>query len=468
MNKVKFLLLSFLSAFAADSVCSIRKDKTDKIQKKHRIFPTQNQGLKNPDGLLFNLSPSMWASAIWNNIDTQEIPISGKATDIKKTSTSPSALPVKDTKEISADQRSWAAVYNGAVGDALGRVTEFIENNTQNITNLDQAFRKEHGFANYTDDTVMALIVAEEMKKAREKNLTDQQVTDALAHRFAALLGKKTRYSVDPLFDIRTHGPGNQSAAEALSILIESKQNNAPSWWLKRNQDKIKTEAGCGSVMRAWPIGLVFHDNLERAALLADMQSQITHRHPLARAASAALAVGTALAYNGKPVQEIVEGMISAAAKFEPQELIFKKQAQKKEAREILTAAMIAGDKLLTSDMLRYASQVAQEGKEPAEILGTNNAKGLNFRSPHGFLLGWAADEAVSAALYLFVRHAATKNIDAAIAEGVNTPGDSDSIASLAGVLMGAYTGRLYQNGKNSQLLEGVISGKLKAAARTS
>ena len=374
---------------------------------------------------------------------------------------------------VAAQQKSSAAIYNATIGDALGRITEFVSTaeqikrrfGLQGITDLTQALFKQNGLAIYTDDTVMALIVLEEMAKIRKQELSDQQVTDALARRFATLFGPE-KYQVDPLFDERAHGIGNQHAGDLLNSLIAAQQDTTLSWWLARDTKKIGAEAGCGSVMRAWPIGLVFHDDLARAPRLADMQSQITHRHPLARAASAALAVGTALAYAGKPVEEIVDGMIAAAEKFDAEELEFKKQATKKATDQLFTPAMVAGDQLLTSDMLRYAAQAARAGKLPADVLGTHNKKGQNFRSPNGYLLGWAADEAVSAALYLFVRHAAAKNVDGAIAEGVNTPGDSDSIASLAGVLMGAYTGKLYQDGKDSQMLEGIASGKLEAAVQ--
>ena len=46
-------------------------------------------------------------------------------------------------------------------------------------------------------------------------------------------------------------------------------------------------------------------------------------------------------------------------------------------------------------------------------------------------LQGWAAHEAIAAAVYLFTRHADDPR--AAILEGANTPGDSDSLATLAG-----------------------------------
>jgi len=54
-------------------------------------------------------------------------------------------------------------------------------------------------------------------------------------------------------------------------------------------------------------------------------------------------------------------------------------------------------------------------------------------------LRAWAAHEAIAACLYIFVRH--PDDARAAILEGANTPGDSDSIATLAGALIGARVG---------------------------
>src|SRR5207249_6145442 len=54
------------------------------------------------------------------------------------------------------------------------------------------------------------------------------------------------------------------------------------------------TAGGCGSVMRAYPFGLVFAADLDKAEAWAVEHSKLTHRDPIALAASAALAVGMA------------------------------------------------------------------------------------------------------------------------------------------------------------------------------
>jgi ADP-ribosylglycohydrolase len=64
---------------------------------------------------------------------------------------------------------------------------------------------------------------------------------------------------------------------------------------------------------------------------------------------------------------------------------------------------------------------------------------GVDPQIPLDRLRGWAAHEAVAAGLYVFVKH--PDDIVAALRLGANTPGDSDSIATLAGALVGARVG---------------------------
>jgi ADP-ribosylglycohydrolase len=360
------------------------------------------------------------------------------------------AETAQEPRDILRD-RANAAILNAAIGDALGRITEFVDTTKKicaqlgdsGVTSLAQATIYHHGktIAPYTDDTVMARIVLDIALQGRTAHASIQTMTNNLAHAFARLFGPE-RYSIDPLFELRAHGLRNTGSAEALNALIAQKKDLQNDWWLSRKGINPAAEGGCGSVMRAWPIGLVFTGDDQLIIDFAAAQSAITHAHPLAMAASAAMALGTAYAYQGKSVDEIMQAMIRAAEQFDAQELRYKTDARKRPADAQLTAAMIARNQLLTSDMIRYAYQAAQEGKLPEEVLGTDNIQQPNYRSPNGFLLGWAADEAVAGAVYLLARN--RDNVRQAIVEGVNSPGDSDSLASLAGALVGAHTGNVY------------------------
>ena len=156
-------------------------------------------------------------------------------------------------------------------------------------------------------------------------------------------------------------------------------------------------DGGCGSVMRAYPFGVVFSDDIDKAERWAVEHSKMTHRDPIALAACAAMAVGTALTVTGEQPETVWASMIEAAAR-----------------QDSVTAAM-----------MQRALADAANGVEPEVTLAR--------------LEGWAAHEAIAAGLYVAARH--PDDPRAAILEGANTPGDSDSIATLAGALVGARSG---------------------------
>jgi ADP-ribosylglycohydrolase len=125
--------------------------------------------------------------------------------------------------------------------------------------------------------------------------------------------------------------------------------------------------------------------------------SKLTHRDPIALAASAAMAVGVARVVRGDTDDVVVSEMIAAACRQSPK----------------------------TAGMMVRALEEAKDGAPPEVTLDRNR--------------GWAAHEAIAAAVYVFARH--PRDARAAILEGANTPGDSDSIATLAGSLVGARVG---------------------------
>ncbi len=353
-----------------------------------------------------------------------------------------------------------AGVFLGAaIGDALGRLTEFIPSVAEihkkfgpdGITGFDKRMEVYHPLVGstvvpYTDDTVMAIEVAKVVLEGRQQSSSVHLMMDKLARSYARILGKN-RFAVDPLFSLRAHGAQNLKAALKLEQYIQyGIADKNPLYWyqydtvldMKFNK-VIAQEGGCGSVMRAWPIGVIFADNLALVKEIADKQSILTHRHPMARAASVALAVGVSQALLQKSPDEVAQAMIQAAQEYDESELHYKTRARKLPEESCFEPSMISNDRLVTSDMLRYAYTMAKEGNMPESILGMVNDKQANFRSRSGALLGWSADEAVAAALYIFIRH--SDDLKAALLEGANTPGDSDSIASLAGALVGARTG---------------------------
>jgi ADP-ribosylglycohydrolase len=175
---------------------------------------------------------------------------------------------------------------------------------------------------------------------------------------------------------------------------------------------------GCGSVMRAYPCGMVFADQPEKAIEYAVTQSRLTHSHPIALAASAGIAAGVAAAIRGETVEVIVSTIIDAAATYD-----------EKTAEKVRKAVALAHDNKPLLDSYGSALNALLQSKQ--------------FRNEHEHIFirfpGWAADDALAGAVYCFCM--SPESIINAIHLGVHTSGDSDSIASLAGALVGAHCG---------------------------
>jgi ADP-ribosylglycohydrolase len=129
----------------------------------------------------------------------------------------------------------------------------------------------------YTDDTVMALAIAEILE---EHGTVDQ---DALAARFAA------KYRQDP-----GRGYGG-TAHEILSDLVAGRpwREVSPAVFDGRGS------MGNGGAMRAAPVGAYFADDLGEAARQARLSAEVTHAHREGQAGAMAVAVAAAWAAHG-------------------------------------------------------------------------------------------------------------------------------------------------------------------------
>jgi ADP-ribosylglycohydrolase len=293
-------------------------------------------------------------------------------------------------------QQVAGVVLGGAIGDAMGHPTEFLSmeairerygangvsgfelywQNTASAAGASSAVRER--FAPYTDDTQMAEAVLLALLDGREQKLELDDTMKAMAVRFV-------EWSRHPQGGHRAPGNACLSGCRALAA-------GAP--WHSAGGE---TAGGCGSVMRAYPFGILFVNDLAKAENWAVAHSKLTHRDPIALAGSAAMAVGTALALRHEAPRVICSEMIAAAARYSS----------------------------TTGTMVAQAYEDAMRGVAPDRTLNR--------------LRAWAAHEAIAAAVYIFARH--FDDARSAILEGANTPGDSDSIATLAGSLVGARVG---------------------------
>ncbi|HJL46565.1 MAG TPA: ADP-ribosylglycohydrolase family protein, partial [Polyangiaceae bacterium LLY-WYZ-15_(1-7)] len=300
----------------------------------------------------------------------------------------PSAAPTPD--ELAADpwqSRVAGAVLGAAIGDALGHPTEFVGSfeslrakwPPSGVTGFELWWEKGgRRFAPYTDDTQMAEVVLRGLLWARDRDAGLDAAMTKIAEGFVA-------WADHPQGGHRAPGNACLAGCRALARGVPWHEAGGPK------------AGGCGSVMRAYPFGLLFHDDLARAERWAVAHSRLTHGDPIALAACAAMAVGVARTLRGEPVTTVLSEMIAAACRHSPR----------------------------TGAMMARALDEAWDGTPPETTLKR--------------LEGWAAHEAIAAAIYLVARH--PDDPRAALLEAANTPGDSDSLATLAGALVGARVG---------------------------
>ena len=277
-------------------------------------------------------------------------------------------------------------VLGAAIGDAMGHPTEFLSMSAirerwgaAGVSGFELYWEHDgKRFAPYTDDTQMAEAVLRSLLESRAQAEDLDPAMQRMARHFVD-------WSIAPQGGHRA--PGSACLAGCCAL-------KAGADWRVAGGT---TAGGCGSVMRAYPFGLLFADDLKLAERMAVAHSALTHRDPIALAACAAMAVGIARILNGESPLYVASEMIAAAARYSPR----------------------------TATMLAQALDDAQNAVSPEITLDR--------------LRGWAAHEAIAAALYLFVRH--PNDPSAAILEGANSPGDSDSLATLAGALVGARCG---------------------------
>ena len=273
------------------------------------------------------------------------------------------------------------AVVGSAIGDAMGCPTEFLsmaqiteKYGAQGVSDY-VLFREEHGtrFAPYTDDTQMAEAVSRGL-------LENHQQLDAAMN---AIATRFIEWEAQPQGGHRAPGRACLEGCQRLA---------AGSPWSEAGG---RNAGGCGSVMRAYPFGLFFFNDVNKAESWAAEHSKLTHGAPIALAACAAMAVGTNMALQRQPVEAILLAMKQAAARYSPE----------------------------TAFMLQKAAEA------PAE----------KERSMKSWYEGWAAHEAIAISAYLFKIH--WQDPRSAILAAINSPGDSDSIGALVGALVGAYHG---------------------------
>jgi ADP-ribosylglycohydrolase len=164
-------------------------------------------------------------------------------------------------------------------------------------------------------------------------------------------------------------------------------------WWRSGKPNS----KGCGAAMRVAPIGYLYQHDLPKLRRVAAASAMATHHHPTAQLGAVAAAFLVKLALDRLPPEDLIPAL-----------------------------------ELETHSLTLDFDQALTRLEEALEMTAPQAA--LNHIGE-----GWVAEEAVLMALYCFLQ--SPDDFLATIRRGANTQGDSDSIASIAGGLSGAYLG---------------------------
>ncbi|MFC8717318.1 ADP-ribosylglycohydrolase family protein [Kitasatospora sp. NPDC057198] len=304
-------------------------------------------------------------------------------------------------------RRATGAMLGLAIGDALGKRTEFLTLDEIRLLSPDWRRLPLPKQAQVTDDTQMTLALARALR-------------DTLAE--------------GPLTPERLEPP---LRAEFLDWWRSPENDRAPGMTCLRSCSRLSTgrpwqaasdigSKGCGANMRVAPLGLVRELTDRQVAGAAQLQSGLTHGHPTALAASELTAF---------TVRRLARGT-------DPAELPARLRAHAHEQRTRYDGLWLGDlasrdhfgspeefiargwdECLLALDRLDAALAAGDVDADPCERTGA----------------GWVAEEAFASALLCFLL--LPDDPVAAVRRAAVSSGDSDSLACLAGAFAGAHHG---------------------------
>jgi len=229
----------------------------------------------------------------------------------------------------------------------------------------------------YTDDTHMTIGVAESLIESKGFN------GEHMAQTFIG------NYEAEPW---RGYGPGPPRVFRMIK--------GGEPWHSAANKIYKGGSFGNGSAMRVAPVGLLYSDNPEKLREIAYQSSSITHSHELGKEGAALQAYAVALALNAPSDENIdQETFLLKLQNFAQNQLYKEKIVSMKELVE------------------------EQDRAKVISVLGN----------------GIEAPRSVPTAIYSFLRQ--PKSYKDSVIYVISLGGDTDTIASMAGAILGAYLG---------------------------
>ncbi len=290
------------------------------------------------------------------------------------------------------------AIIGSAIGDALGRVTEFLNSEQIKRNFGEQGIADLPEEALYTDDTEMMLKVLEVL--VSHFSDSPAEIIENIALNFIVWFTETT--------------PGRSPGATCLKACSNLVLNKL--WF----QSGLKESKGCGANMRVAPVGLAYFNNPKMLTFLSINQAAITHMHPTALVASEVTALAVSWALQDVPCDGFVKNIFSYFDEITRNTADYMKQVNLDRPEPLSWELLEKG-----WDELLIAIEKVEESLEisPFEI---HNILGE----------GWVAEEALANALYCVMR--SPDNFSEVVLAAANNSGDSDSVGAIAGAIIGA------------------------------
>lgn len=294
--------------------------------------------------------------------------------------------------------RSRAVIFGLACGDALGWPTEFkkmpeiwARYGPTGIRDLCQTKGE------FTDDTQMTVALARGLLDAFEETRDNSFINMADPNYVMPFVAK--RFVDWALSPENNRAPGSSCMGGCRGLA-------AGGHWTRTG---VRGSPGCGALMRVAPVGLLYRNKTALRAV-AEAQATCTHDSDTGRES----------AYLGAlAIKLLVTGEITHVTNLVHE---LRSEAQTERQRELLTRVPVA------------VSQTMIGAMQPHEVMDFGDRPRLGQ--------SWKGDEALASALYcLLLADTRGGRFVETVRLGANTPGDSDSIASIAGGMAGALWG---------------------------
>ena len=290
-------------------------------------------------------------------------------------------------------------LIGGAIGDALGAPVEFTSlteiKKNYGPYGIREYLLKDNKKAEFTDDTQMTIFTADGLIKSALKNHSIQNIDfldvfesygDWLSTQRNTKLDKGWITKQKTLYKVKA--PGNT----CISALM-----NGEAGTLK---NRINDSKGNGGIMRVAPVGLLYYNNPSKAFNIGVGCCALTHSKPEAYLSAGAMASIIAYIIKGESIEDAVKQTIK---------ILERKNNNENVTNALKTALHYANTNLLEEDVI--------------PLLGH----------------GWTGEEALAISVYSALKN--PNDFSKAIECAVNITGDSDTVGSITGNIMGAYLG---------------------------